>query len=319
MSTIQIRRRDVRERNPTDDIGRSSQPQQVQDVEVGPIWNQSHAAQVALKYTQNHAEYEWTGQWNTTKAGKMSTIQIRRRETGQDESLNRDLSSGIGQSACGSQGNLTRMSNSSNLHSDWEVLNLTENDLSDGTDEDTDDDRAQSSSFPSAPIYPQLANLADGNLNEITSAEPTSRMQNNTASTCSEVTELAAMFPETDEVIICDLLETNNYNVDKTTEDLLQLFPDASNKTQGDARPNVSSNSSVPTPSCPVCYEALKPPPKNIPVCQWAPHMRGVPWRTSTARMSSMQATNHGKGNSHGTVFGRSTEWGPKKMIFVVC
>eukprot|EP00092_Neocalanus_flemingeri_P065894 GFUD01080197.1.p1 GENE.GFUD01080197.1~~GFUD01080197.1.p1 ORF type:complete len:238 (-),score=48.14 GFUD01080197.1:61-774(-) len=167
MSTIQIRRRDVRERNTTDDIARSSQPQQEQNVEVGPIWNQSHAAQVALKYTQNHAQYEWTGQWNTTKAGKMSTIQIRRRETGQNESLNCDLSSGIGQSASGSQG-----------------------------------------------------------------------------------------------------------------------IPDASNKTEGDARPNVSSSSSVPTPSCPVCYEALKPPQRIFQcanghliceVCHGEPQLRGCP------------------------------------------
>ena len=51
----------------------------VQNIEVGPIWNQSHAEQKAAEYVRNHPEFEWTGQWNTTQAGRMSTIQIRRR------------------------------------------------------------------------------------------------------------------------------------------------------------------------------------------------------------------------------------------------
>ena len=49
------------------------------DVEVGPIWNQAHASEVASRYIQDHPDLEWTGQWNTTQPGVMSVIQVRRK------------------------------------------------------------------------------------------------------------------------------------------------------------------------------------------------------------------------------------------------
>ena len=55
--------------------------EEVQNVEVGPIWNQRHAEEKAAEYIRNHPGYQWTGHWNTTRPGVMSTIQIRRRNT----------------------------------------------------------------------------------------------------------------------------------------------------------------------------------------------------------------------------------------------
>jgi len=54
-----------------------------QNVEVGPIWNQRHAEEKAAEYVRNHPDYKWTGHWNTTRPGLMSTIQVRRRNTQQ--------------------------------------------------------------------------------------------------------------------------------------------------------------------------------------------------------------------------------------------
>ena len=48
-------------------------------VEVGPIWNHSHAELVATEYIQNHPECIWTGHWNTPRPNEMSTIQVKRR------------------------------------------------------------------------------------------------------------------------------------------------------------------------------------------------------------------------------------------------
>jgi len=287
----------------------------VQDVEVGPIRNQSHAEEVASEYIRNHPEFEWTGHWNTTRPGEMSVIQVRRREeagaldiddlvrsgvesslhslqqsltTFLDDSLNSVLSSGAGPSASRRQGNSTRLTASSSLTSDWDFLSPTDNDQDDDTDDDTDSDNGQYHSFPTAPISPPRANFTDGAMNTMTSDEPTSRRQTTTsvdAPTCSEVTELVGMFPETDESIICELLENNDYNVDKTIEDLLQLVPDTTT-TQGDKTPNATSNSSLPTPSCPVCYESLKPPKRIFQctnghlvceVCKRQPQLTGCP------------------------------------------
>lgn len=46
------------------------------DVEVGPIWNQQHAVQVAHKYIDENHQYAWTGQWKSTVPGKMSVINV---------------------------------------------------------------------------------------------------------------------------------------------------------------------------------------------------------------------------------------------------
>merc|ERR1712215_137192 len=53
----------------------------VQDVEVGQIRNQAHAAEVAAEYIRHHPEFVWTGQWNGT------SIQIRKKEPSMDELL----------------------------------------------------------------------------------------------------------------------------------------------------------------------------------------------------------------------------------------
>jgi len=47
------------------------------DVEVGPIWNQAHAEEVAANYLRSHPGTKWTGHWRTTKMGVMSVIQIQ--------------------------------------------------------------------------------------------------------------------------------------------------------------------------------------------------------------------------------------------------
>ena len=69
MSTIQVRRRNIRH-----PVART-----VENVEVGPIWNQQHAEQKAAEYIRNFPEFQWTGQWNTTRPGRMSVIQVQRR------------------------------------------------------------------------------------------------------------------------------------------------------------------------------------------------------------------------------------------------
>ena len=55
-----------------------------EDVQVGPIWNVSDAQQkckrVQDEYPHNHSDIDqarWTGQWKTTKQGKMSVCGIR--------------------------------------------------------------------------------------------------------------------------------------------------------------------------------------------------------------------------------------------------
>ena len=48
-----------------------------QDVEVGPIWNQRHAKEVARKYERVYPGWEWTGAWRTVVEGQMSVINVR--------------------------------------------------------------------------------------------------------------------------------------------------------------------------------------------------------------------------------------------------
>eukprot|EP00092_Neocalanus_flemingeri_P033631 GFUD01036561.1.p1 GENE.GFUD01036561.1~~GFUD01036561.1.p1 ORF type:complete len:376 (-),score=91.39 GFUD01036561.1:260-1387(-) len=340
----------------------------VQDVEVGPIRDQRHAEVVAAEYIQNHPEYEWTGQWNATQPGGVSTIQIRRKELGSsniddifgsgntenrpqdvlpgleetlqslqqslpsflneglnsafgeqssssgqrnllqqslntflDDTLSSALSPGFGQSASGGQGNTFQQSlttllddtlnialssgagqsvsrgpeNSSRLNaasilpSVFEAFNLTNNDQDNDTDDDTDDDNGRFHSYPTTPTGPTRVNSAKTTVN---------------GQTASEVNDLVSKFPEIAESIIRDLLENNDYNVDKTIEDLLKLVPDASNTSKEGTSPKLSSNSSVPTPTCTVCWEALTPPKRIFQctnghlvcgVCQRQPQLQG--------------------------------------------
>merc|ERR1719244_2498243 len=46
-------------------------------VEVGLIWNEQHAKQVAAEYVQKNPQFMWTGQWNTT--GQISVIYVKPR------------------------------------------------------------------------------------------------------------------------------------------------------------------------------------------------------------------------------------------------
>jgi len=295
----------------------------VQDVEVGPIWNQSHAEEVAAEYIQSHPDFEWTGQWETTRPGEMSTIQIRRREqldvddlvdgsppssfhrpprsvqdpeeTFQtllpgidsaiqalqqgltsflDERLNSVLSGSIGQASGSRNSHAPGQIGHGSLASDWEVLNTADYDDSD----DSDDDEV----FPTAPVCHPRPNLVETDTREATQAG-----QIVDAPNCSEVMELVAMFPEIAESIICELLENNNYDVEKTTEELVLLDPSATQASSGsERRSEATSDNSLPIPSCPVCYEALKPPKRIFQctnghlvceICQRQPQLRGCP------------------------------------------
>ena len=350
----------------------------VQDVEVGHIRNQSHAEEVAAEYIRNHPEFEWTGQWNTTRPGEMSTIEIREKEPGPtglqqglssflDGSLNSAMSSGVGQSARGAQGNSRRReAGTTNLE---DLVKGTFNTIQQSLTEENKQSLQGLASFVDASLnmssgLGQTARGGHGNTRrreggpgniddlvedtmhtlqqgftsflddrrrEAESPDSdddygrqsgSSSQGNSTRPNVSTIwiTELVAMFPGTAESTICDLLENNDYNVDKTIEDLLQLVPDASNTTQrdtedvsnstqrdtGDAsntsqsntgeasntnqlhtRPNEDPNSSLPmTPSCPVCWEAIKPPKRIFQcvnghlvceVCHRQPQLRGCP------------------------------------------
>ena len=54
---------------------------EIRDFEVGPIWNQDHAAEKALQFEEDNPEWKWTGAWNTTIPDKMSVLKcVRRRD-----------------------------------------------------------------------------------------------------------------------------------------------------------------------------------------------------------------------------------------------
>lgn len=48
----------------------------IADIQVGPIWNQSHAEQVCYSTCQNNRG-TWTGQWRTTVPAQMSVCQCK--------------------------------------------------------------------------------------------------------------------------------------------------------------------------------------------------------------------------------------------------
>ena len=270
-----------------------------QDVEVGPIWSQSHAEEVASNYIQNHPDYEWTGQWNTIRSGEMSTIELKRRESpamDADDLVRSSSSHGASYSSSNQEnsnqsflpGLLGAVVLGIGAMEGYRRLTESNNLQSNVPNDDTDSDDDQFSSFHTGQINRQAADVVPNVSNSNT---PTSRWQNTTSSgvhvegqNCTEVSELVAMFPETDEILICEMLDNNNYDVDKTKEDLHQLFPDSSNITQGEA--SASSNSSLPTPTCPVCYETMKPPRRIFQcnnghlvceVCKNQPQLRGCP------------------------------------------
>ena len=275
----------------------------VQDVEVGPIWSQAHAEEVAQDYIRNNPHFEWTGHWNTTIPGEMSTIQIRRRETNEDtppnsfqdgsqsffprlesslesfsqlldDRMGPFLSSGVSTSV---STNLHRPNSS--VSREWEILNADSESSSD------DEDDVFSSEGASAPQLP---------------VKEESSSRENDASTCSEIRELKAMFPNVSEEILLDILEENNYNFEKTTEDLLEIEPNETkinekmvrnrnldHKKDAEEKPKAATKSNViPIPTCPVCYEALKPPKRIFQctsghlvceTCKSQPMLRGCP------------------------------------------
>ena len=287
----------------------------VQDVEVGPIWDQGHAEVVAAEYIQDHPEFEWTGHWNTTRPGEMSTIQIRRREQIDDDNAgsspphttHRSLHSlgdsdqryqpflpGIDSALHALQHGLTsffddRLNNEvsagqsssnrrgghigqNNVASDWEVLNTV-----DSSDSDDADDHYTTATR--APNFHSRTYLGDSIRREEAQAVPTVD-----APTCSEVMDLVAMFPNISDTIICELLENNNYDTEKTVEQLLQLDPNETQKKS--PLPPTPSDNSLPIPTCPVCYEPLKPPKRIFQctnghlvcdICKRQPQLRGCP------------------------------------------
>ena len=48
----------------------------VREVEVGNIWNNDHARQIAHQYMKQHPEVDWTGQWKSVTLGKQAIIQV---------------------------------------------------------------------------------------------------------------------------------------------------------------------------------------------------------------------------------------------------
>eukprot|EP00092_Neocalanus_flemingeri_P014089 GFUD01015198.1.p1 GENE.GFUD01015198.1~~GFUD01015198.1.p1 ORF type:complete len:371 (-),score=72.03 GFUD01015198.1:305-1417(-) len=335
----------------------------VQDVEVAPIRNQRHAEVVAAEYIQNHPEYEWTGQWNATQPGGVSTIQIRRKELGASDvddllrtsqtssshrstsssgntenrpqnvlpgledtlqslqqSLPTFLSSGVGPSSSSGQGNpfqeglttlLNHSLNSATSSGEQSArsgqANLLQQSLNTFVSNTLNSGHSasggQGTSFQQSLTtllddtlniayssgLGQSASRGHGNSHRLTAASilpqfnsfPTTRT---TGQTSSEVNELVSKFPEIAKGTIHDLLVNNDYNVDKTIEDLLKLVPDASNASEEGTSPKLSSNSSVPTPTCTVCWEALTPPKRIFQctnghlvcgVCQRQPQLQG--------------------------------------------
>ena len=83
MSVIQVRRKPLRPRPET--VHSLPQENNAHFIEVGPIWSQAHASEVANRYILEHPEMEWTGHWNTTRPGIMSVIQVKRRQNEENQ------------------------------------------------------------------------------------------------------------------------------------------------------------------------------------------------------------------------------------------
>ena len=50
------------------------------DVEVGPIYSNEHAQKVAKRFLANNPDHKWTGHWTTTQPGRMSVINVQKKE-----------------------------------------------------------------------------------------------------------------------------------------------------------------------------------------------------------------------------------------------
>ena len=90
------------------------------------------------------------------------------------------------------------------------------------------------------------------------------------AGEASELIELSVMFPCMDEDVVLDVLENNNYNVQKAAEDLLRVSSEDGYKvaesTEIETKGKITLNTGAPLkekiPECPVCYLPLIPPKK---------------------------------------------------------
>ena len=50
--------------------------EQKKSVDVGPIWNNDHAQEVATDWINKNPGWEFRGEWRTTQAGVMSQIDV---------------------------------------------------------------------------------------------------------------------------------------------------------------------------------------------------------------------------------------------------
>jgi hypothetical protein len=50
------------------------------DVEVGPIYSKAHAQRIAENFLAKNPDHIWTGHWMTTQPGRMSVINVKKRE-----------------------------------------------------------------------------------------------------------------------------------------------------------------------------------------------------------------------------------------------
>lgn len=53
------------------------------DIEVGPIWDNDHAAKVAGEWLDRNPGFVWTGQWRTLRANEASVIQVAKKPSSQ--------------------------------------------------------------------------------------------------------------------------------------------------------------------------------------------------------------------------------------------
>lgn len=61
--------------------------EELQTIEVGPIWNNDHAIQVANDWIAKNPGYVWRGDWRSTVPGVMSVIDVFKVDSKQSESL----------------------------------------------------------------------------------------------------------------------------------------------------------------------------------------------------------------------------------------
>jgi len=274
MSSIEIRRR--------------CPVSNTQYVEVGPIWNQRHAEQVAADYVQTHPEFEWTGHWNTTIPGVMSEIQIERRGLGMPLQTQTDTNDAVSNPQYVEVGPIWNQQHAEQVAADyvrnhpecewtghWNTtrpgaMSVLQVRRSEETDVDVGDFVWVQQ--PNSVIPPASTRMKEN-------LESKSDSLNSSA-----VDKLVKMFPETTESIISEKLNDNHNDVDKTVDDLLQVALESVEILDENPRPNSSSDSYLPT--CPICWEAMKPPKRIFQCsnghlvceeCRSQPELRGCP------------------------------------------